>query len=87
MQKIGILLSRVRVEEKWLFEAFDKRGAAYAGFAEKRLGGLEPGKWADFIIVDKDPTKVTPQQLAKTVVLETWIAGKREFSEAEQHAN
>lgn len=63
------------------------RGAAFAGFAEKRLGALEPGKWADFIIVDKDPTKVNPQQLAKTVVLETWIAGKREFSEAEQHAN
>jgi predicted amidohydrolase YtcJ len=63
------------------------RGAAFAGFAEKRLGGLEPGKWADFIVVDKDPTKVNPQQLAKTVVLETWIAGKREFSEAEQHAN
>lgn len=27
--KIGILLSRVRVEEKWLCEAFDKRGVAY----------------------------------------------------------
>ena len=34
------------------------RGAAYAGFAEERIGGLEPGKWADFIIVDRDPTKV-----------------------------
>jgi [lysine-biosynthesis-protein LysW]---L-2-aminoadipate ligase len=27
--KIGILLSRVRVEEKWLCEAFDKRSVAY----------------------------------------------------------
>ncbi len=27
--KIGILLSRVRVEEKWLGEAFDKRGVVY----------------------------------------------------------
>jgi [lysine-biosynthesis-protein LysW]--L-2-aminoadipate ligase len=27
--KIGILLSRVRVEEKWLCEAFDKRGVTY----------------------------------------------------------
>ena len=27
--KIGIWLSRVRVEEKWLCEAFDKRGVAY----------------------------------------------------------
>jgi hypothetical protein len=56
------------------------RGAAYAGFAEQKIGSLEPGKWADFIIVDRDPTKVDPQSLAKTQVLETWIAGKRVFS-------
>jgi hypothetical protein len=62
-------------------------GAAFAGFAETRMGGLAPGKWADFIIVDRDPAAVDPQKLAKTVVLETWIAGKREFSEAEQHGN
>ena len=62
-------------------------GAAYAGYAEARFGGLAPGKWADFILVDRDPTRVDAQQLAKTVVLETWVAGKRAFSEAEQHAN
>ena len=28
------------------------RDAAYAGFAEQKFGALEPGKWADFIIVD-----------------------------------
>ena len=53
------------------------RGAAYAGFAEDRIGALDPGKWADFVIVDQDPTKVDPQQLARTQVLETWIAGKK----------
>jgi predicted amidohydrolase YtcJ len=62
-------------------------GAAHAGYAETRFGGLAPGKWADFIIVDRDPTAVNPQELAKTMVLETWVAGKREFSEAETHAN
>ena len=56
------------------------RGAAYAGFAEDRIGALEPGKWADFIIVDRDPTQVNPQELARTQVLETWIAGKKVFS-------
>jgi hypothetical protein len=53
------------------------RGGAYAGFAEDRIGALEPGKWADFVIVDRDPTQVNPQELARTQVLETWVGGKK----------
>jgi predicted amidohydrolase YtcJ len=53
------------------------RGAAYAGFAEDKIGSLEPGMWADFVIVDRDPTKIDAQSLARTQVLETWIAGKK----------
>jgi predicted amidohydrolase YtcJ len=55
-------------------------GAAYAGFAESRIGSLEPGKWADFIIVDRDVAAVDPQSLAATQVLETWIAGSKVWS-------
>ncbi|WP_458389476.1 amidohydrolase [Sphingomonas sp. F9_3S_D5_B_2] len=58
------------------------RGGAYAGFAEDRIGSLEPGKWADFILVDRDPTKVAPQQLAGTEVLQTWIAGQKVWERA-----
>ena len=58
------------------------RGSAYAGFAEDRIGALEPGKYADFIIVDRDPTQIDAQSLAKTQVLETWVAGKKVFSRA-----
>ena len=57
-------------------------GAAYAGFAEDKIGSLEAGKWADFIIVDRDPTKVDPQALARTQVLETWVAGKKLYEKA-----
>jgi predicted amidohydrolase YtcJ len=53
------------------------RGSAYAGFAEQKIGGLDPGKWADFILVDRDPTKVDAQSLAGTQVLQTWVAGKK----------
>ena len=53
------------------------RDAAYAGFAETRIGALEPGKWADFIILDRDVSRVDPQSLARTQVLETWVAGKK----------
>jgi len=58
------------------------RGAAYAGFAEQKFGALEPGMWADFILVDRDPTKVDAQALGKTEVLETWVAGKKVWSRA-----
>jgi predicted amidohydrolase YtcJ len=53
------------------------RGAAYAGFAESKLGALGAGKWADFIMVDRDVSKVDAQALARTQVLETWVAGKK----------
>jgi predicted amidohydrolase YtcJ len=56
------------------------RDAAFAGFAEDRIGSLEPGKWADFILVDRDPTAVNPQELAATKVLETWVAGQKVFA-------
>jgi len=58
------------------------RGSAYAGFAEQKIGSLEPGKWADFIMIDRDPTKAEAQSLARTQVLETWVAGKKVFSRA-----
>jgi predicted amidohydrolase YtcJ len=56
------------------------RGAAYAGFAEKEIGALDRGKWADFVIVDRDPSRAGPQDLARTQVLETWVAGKKVWS-------
>lgn len=58
------------------------RGAAYAGFAEDKIGSLTPGKWADFVIVDRDPTKVDAQSLARTQVLETWVGGRKVWSPA-----
>ena len=58
------------------------RGAAYAGFAENKIGALEPGKWADFVIIDRDPTQIDAQSLARTQVLETWIGGKKVWSRA-----
>jgi hypothetical protein len=74
----------IPTERLTLAQALDAytRGAAYAAFAEQKIGSLEPGKWADFIIVDRDPSKVDAQSLARTQVLETWIAGKKVWSRA-----
>lgn len=59
------------------------RGAAYAGFAEKTLGCLDVGCQADFIIVDRDPTKVDAQELSATKVLETWVGGTKAWASAD----
>ena len=59
------------------------RGAAYAGFAEGRIGSLDPGKWADFIMVDRDVARVDQKSLAATRVLATWVAGKKVWTSAD----
>lgn len=53
--------------------------AAYAAHQENILGGLTAGKWADFILVDQDIFAIPAQDVWKTQVLETWIAGERRF--------
>ena len=51
-------------------------GAAFAGRREKTEGSLEPGKLADFIILDRDLFKIEPSEIGKTEVLLTVIGGK-----------
>lgn len=49
--------------------------AAYAGFAEDRVGSLETGKFADFVVIDADPFEVDPSELAGIIVLRTVVGG------------
>ena len=51
--------------------------AAYAGHQEEILGSLEPGKKADFIILDRDIFEIDPSQLWQTQVLQTWVNGMK----------
>jgi len=53
--------------------------AAYAGFAEGRFGRLVKGEKADFVVVDRDISRASPEQIRDTEVIETWIGGKRMY--------
>jgi hypothetical protein len=51
-------------------------GAAFAEFAEKQKGKLEPGMLADFVVLDQDITAVAPAKILATKVLRTVVGGK-----------
>jgi len=54
-------------------------GGAYAAHQEFKVGSLEKGKWADFILIDKDYFKVPVEEIYKTNVLQTWVAGIKRY--------
>jgi predicted amidohydrolase YtcJ len=49
---------------------------AYAGFQEKELGSLTPGKHADFTVLDQDIMRIPASLVLKTRVVSTWVGGK-----------
>jgi hypothetical protein len=51
-------------------------GSAYAEFSEKQKGTLAPGMLADFVVLDRDITKVESAEILKTQVLRTVVGGK-----------
>lgn len=51
-------------------------GSAYAEFAEQQKGVLEKGRLADFVVLDRDITKVDPEEILKTRVLRTVVGGR-----------
>ena len=54
-------------------------GSAFAAFEEDDKGTLEPGKLADFVILNGDPFE-TPEAIARMRVASTWIGGRRVYA-------
>ena len=49
---------------------------AYASFMEKESGTLTAGKFADFVVLDRDIMTVAPEEILRTRVLMTVLAGR-----------
>lgn len=63
-------MTRSETLESWTLSG------AYAAFEEKLKGSLEPGKLADFVVLDRDIMTVAELQIPGTRVLKTFLGGK-----------
>jgi hypothetical protein len=80
-------ITRANVEGTQTFEPQEKltideaiyaytQASAFAEFREKIKGRLEPEYLADMVVLDRDITRVSPQEVLHTVVLRTVMGGK-----------
>lgn len=53
--------------------------AAKSNFEEKEKGSLEKGKFADFVILDRDLMKAAENDILQTVVLKTYLGGEKVY--------
>ena len=58
---------------------FTQQGARALGM-ESETGSLEPGKWADFIVLDDPLDTMSPENIAKIQVRATYWKGRKVFS-------
>lgn len=72
----GVLGEAERVNREAMFYAYTINAARTIGLAE-RIGTLEKGKQADFIVLDRDVFEVSDADLKGTKVLETYFGGKK----------
>jgi predicted amidohydrolase YtcJ len=59
-------------------------GAAYAEFAEGEKGSLERGKLADFVLIDRDLTRIPPETIRDARVMMTVVGGQVVFNRLTQ---
>ena len=52
--------------------------AEYQMMSDDKIGSLEVGKHADFVVLDKNPRQTDPEQIANISVRETWVGGKKQ---------
>jgi predicted amidohydrolase YtcJ len=53
--------------------------AAWQARMDHAVGTLEPGKYADLVVLDEDPLEINPLRLSQIGVRETWVEGQRRY--------
>ena len=53
--------------------------AAKVSFEEDVKGSIEPGKYADFIITDRDIMTVSEREILSTKIIRTYVGGELVF--------
>jgi len=56
--------------------------AAYANFQERRIGSIAEGKYADFVVLNRDWMAAAPDEIAATRVVATYFAGRCVYERA-----
>ncbi len=55
--------------------------AAYANFEEDKKGSLEPGKFADFVVLDKDIMNIPMDEIPSLKVKATYVNGEEVYAQ------
>jgi hypothetical protein len=56
------------------------RNGAYGWFKEDKTGAIEVGKWADWVVIDRNILSSQPRESLRNVaVKETWMGGRRVY--------
>lgn len=74
----GVYTPEERITVEQAVNAYTQ-GSAYARFSEDKLGTLEVGKEADLAVLSQDIFSVKPEDISKTTVMTTVVAGKVVF--------
>ncbi|MCL4188681.1 MAG: amidohydrolase [Rhodobacteraceae bacterium] len=71
----GILMPGQNVTREEMLRMFTANNA-YSRFQEGVLGSIEPGKMADFVVLDRDIMRCDAEEVRTLGVLQTWVGGE-----------